>query len=138
MDKELEKCAALVTDAIEKLLPVIHPHGLYEASRHLVDSGGKRLRPSMLLLGAEAAGGEALILVPAAVSIELIHSFTLIHDDIMDNADVRRGRPAVHKIWANQTLAGDSSPTFEVLGTTGQSRRIFGDEYAIPDLHPDM
>ena len=130
MDKELEKCAALVTDAIEKLLPVIHPHGLYEASRHLVDSGGKRLRPSMLLLGAEAAGGEALILVPAAVSIELIHSFTLIHDDIMDNADVRRGRPAVHKIWgqSGSILAGDTlySKAFEVLGTTATSPdRIF-------------
>lgn len=130
MDKELEKRAALVTGAIEKLLPVIHPRGLYEASRHLVDSGGKRLRPSMLLLGAEAAGGEALVLVPAAVSIELIHSFTLIHDDIMDNADVRRGRPAVHKIWGQSgaILAGDTlySKAFEVLGMTAtSSERIF-------------
>lgn len=130
MDKELEKRAALVTGAIEKLLPVIHPRGLYEASRHLVDSGGKRLRPSMLLLGAEAAGGEALVLVPAAVSIELIHSFTLIHDDIMDNADVRRGRPAVHKIWGQSgaILAGDTlySKAFEVLGMTATSpERIF-------------
>lgn len=56
MDKELEERAALVTAAIEELLPVKHPRGLYEASRHLVDSGGKRLRPSMLLLAAQAAG----------------------------------------------------------------------------------
>ncbi len=57
MDEELEKRAALVSQAIERLMPIVHPQGLYQASRHLVDSGGKRLRPSMLLLAAEAAGG---------------------------------------------------------------------------------
>jgi geranylgeranyl diphosphate synthase type I len=131
MEDELEKRAALVTDAIEQLLPVVHPRGLYEASRHLVDSGGKRLRPSMLLLAAEAAGGEAAALAPAAVSIELIHNFTLIHDDIMDNADVRRGRPAVHKLWGEPgaILAGDTlySKAFQVLGMTpAEPGRILG------------
>ena len=131
MEVELERRAALVTATIEKLLPVMHPRGLYEASRHLVDSGGKRLRPSMLLLAAEAAGGEALALAPAAVSIELVHNFTLIHDDIMDNADVRRGRPAVHKIWGQSgaILAGDTlySKAFQVLGMTAASpERILG------------
>ncbi|VVB72501.1 Geranylfarnesyl diphosphate synthase [uncultured archaeon] len=122
MERELERRAALVSGAIEQLLPIVHPRGLYEASRHLVDSGGKRLRPSMLLLAAEAVGGEATLLAPAAVSIELIHNFTLIHDDIMDNADVRRGRPAVHKIWGESgaILAGDTlySKAFQVLGMT--------------------
>ncbi|MDD1754259.1 MAG: polyprenyl synthetase family protein [Methanothrix sp.] len=122
MDKELEKRAALITATIEKMLPVVHPEGLYEAGRHLVDSGGKRLRPSMLLLAAEAAGGEPASLAPAAVSIELIHNFTLIHDDIMDNADVRRGRAAVHKLWGvpGAILAGDTlySKAFQVLGKT--------------------
>jgi len=131
MEEELERRAALVTATIEKLLPVMHPRGLYEASRHLVDSGGKRLRPSMLLLAAEAAGGEALALAPAAVSIELVHNFTLIHDDIMDNADVRWGRPAVHKIWGQSgaILAGDTlySKAFQVLGMTAASpERILG------------
>jgi geranylgeranyl diphosphate synthase type I len=131
MDKELEKRAAMVTAAIEQLLPVVHPHGLYEASRHLVDSGGKRLRPSMLLLAAEAVGGEAAALAPAAVSIELIHNFTLIHDDIMDNADVRRGRPSVHKLWGDSgaILAGDTlySKAFQVLGmTSADPERILG------------
>jgi geranylgeranyl diphosphate synthase type I len=131
MEDELEKRAALVTDAIEQLLPVVHPRGLYEASRHLVDSGGKRLRPSMLLLAAEAVGGEAAALAPAAVSIELIHNFTLIHDDIMDNADVRRGRPAVHKLWGESgaILAGDTlySKAFQVLGMTPAGpERILG------------
>jgi len=128
MERELEDRAALVTATIERLLPVMHPRGLYEASRHLVDSGGKRLRPSMLLLAAEAAGGEPSALAPAAVSIELIHNFTLIHDDIMDNADVRRGRPAVHKIWGQSgaILAGDTlySKAFQVLGMTAASPEL--------------
>lgn len=120
MEEELERRASLVSGAIERLLPVLHPRGLYEASRHLVGSGGKRLRPSMLLLAAEAVGKDAESLVPAAVSIELIHSFTLIHDDIMDNADVRRGRPSVHRIWgvSGAILAGDTlySKAFQALG----------------------
>lgn len=122
LDSELLMRAALVTGAIEELLPVVNPRPLYEASRHLVDAGGKRLRPSMLLLAGQAAGGEAEALAPAAVSIELIHNFTLIHDDIMDNANVRRGRPAVHKIWGQSgaILAGDTlySKAFQVLGMT--------------------
>ena len=122
LDRELQMRAALVTGAIEEFLPIAHPRPLYEAGRHLVDAGGKRLRPSMLLLAGEAAGGDAEALAPAAVSIELIHNFTLIHDDIMDNANVRRGRPAVHKIWGQSgaILAGDTlySKAFQVLGMT--------------------
>jgi geranylgeranyl diphosphate synthase, type I len=122
LGSELKMRAALVTRAIEELLPVVHPRPLYEASRHLVDAGGKRLRPSMLLLAGQAVGGDAETLAPAAVSIELIHNFTLIHDDIMDNADVRRGRPAVHKLWGQSgaILAGDTlySKAFQVLSIT--------------------
>lgn len=128
MDEELGRRAALVSQAIERLMPIVHPQGLYQASRHLVDSGGKRLRPSMLLLAAEAAGGSAQRLVQAAVSIELVHNFTLIHDDIMDNADVRRGRPAVHKLWGvpGAILAGDTlySKAFSVLGLAEAEPRL--------------
>jgi geranylgeranyl diphosphate synthase type I len=128
IDTELERRAALVTEAIERLLPAGHPRGLYDASRHLVSSGGKRLRPSMLLLAAEAAGGDAAPLALAAASIELIHNFTLIHDDIMDNADVRRGRAAVHKLWGESgaILAGDTlySKAFEALGMTAAKPRL--------------
>jgi geranylgeranyl diphosphate synthase, type I len=122
LDSELQVRADLVTAAIEELLPIAHPRPLYEAGRHLVDAGGKRLRPSMLLLAGETVGGDAAALAPAAVSIELIHNFTLIHDDIMDNANVRRGRPAVHKIWGQSgaILAGDTlySKAFWILGMT--------------------
>lgn len=122
IDKELERRAAPVSDAIEKLLPISHPEELYKASRHLVDAGGKRLRPSMLLIASEAAGGDPTVLMPAAVSIELVHNFTLIHDDIMDNANIRRGRPSVHTLWgaSGAILAGDTlySKAFQILGTT--------------------
>ncbi|MDD1736592.1 MAG: polyprenyl synthetase family protein [Methanothrix sp.] len=122
LEAELKSRALRVTEAIEELVPLEHPRPLYQASRHLVDAGGKRLRPAMLLLAGEAAGGEDAMLAPAAVSIELIHNFTLIHDDIMDNADVRRGRPSVHKLWGQSgaILAGDTlySKAFQVLGIT--------------------
>ena len=119
LDHELRKRAAMISGAIEDLLPVVHPRELYSAGRHLVDAGGKRLRPSMLLMAAEAVGGDPRAVVPAAVSIELVHNFTLIHDDIMDNAETRRGRPAVHIKWdeAGAILAGDTlySKAFEIL-----------------------
>lgn len=119
LDDELRRRAEMISGAIDDLLPVVHPKGLYEAGRHLVDAGGKRLRPSMLLMAAEAMGGDPKTVVPAAVSIELVHNFTLIHDDIMDNAETRRGRPAVHVKWdeAGAILAGDTlySKAFEIL-----------------------
>jgi geranylgeranyl diphosphate synthase type I len=128
IDEELAKRAGMISRAIEDLLPVVHPAGLYNASRHLVDAGGKRLRPSMLLIAAEATGGDPVALVSAAVSIELIHNFTLIHDDIMDNANIRRGRPSVHKIWddSGAILAGDTlySKAFQILGNTPAEPRL--------------
>lgn len=120
LEEELERRAILVSDAIEEFLPIVRPEGLYEASRHLVDAGGKRLRPAMLLLAAEAVGGDPAAVLPAGLSIELVHNFTLIHDDIMDNADVRRGKTAVHLLWdlSGAILAGDTlySKSFQILG----------------------
>jgi geranylgeranyl diphosphate synthase type I len=129
IEEELLKRARLVSKAIDDLLPVGHPQGLYKASRHLVDAGGKRLRPSMLLMAAEAAGGDPEKLAPAGVAVELVHNFTLIHDDIMDNADLRRGKPSVHSLWgiSGAILAGDTlySKAFQILGMTPvESRRI--------------
>ncbi len=83
---------------------------LGRASAHLLLAGGKRLRPALLLLSADAVNkGSAIDVVPAALSLELTHSFTLIHDDIMDGDLVRRGVPTVHTKWDEPTaiLAGD-------------------------------
>ncbi|MEM4781391.1 MAG: polyprenyl synthetase family protein [Halalkalicoccus sp.] len=146
----------LVNEAIDEELPIARPERLYEASRYLLDAGGKRLRPAVLLLSAEAlcdvaplsasyrafptldesanarstddAGGgpqpgESVDVMAAAVSIETIQSFTLIHDDIMDDDDLRRGVPAVHREYDLETaiLAGDTlySKAFEIMLESG-------------------
>ena len=112
-----ETLAALkksVDETIESRLEGASPGALYEAAGHLVRSGGKRLRPVILILTAESAGlrasaGTASVL-SAAAAIELIHTFTLIHDDIMDRDELRRGVDAVHVRWGESTaiLAGDT------------------------------
>ena len=88
-----------------------HPYGpLQEASAHLLSAGGKRLRPAVCLLAADAVKkGSSFDVAPAALALELIHTFTLIHDDIMDRDAERRGVPTVHTLWDEPTaiLAGD-------------------------------
>ncbi len=71
---------------------------------------GKRIRPTLLLLSAEATGGDWHMALPAAAAVELLHNFSLIHDDIQDDSDIRHGRPTVWKIWgrANAINAGDA------------------------------
>jgi geranylgeranyl diphosphate synthase, type I len=116
---EIKKRSFHVDAAIDELLPVTRPEELYKASRYLVDAGGKRLRPAVLILAAEAVGSDLRSVLPAAVAVELVHNFTLIHDDIMDKDDIRRGMPAVHVRWgeAGAILAGDTlySKAFEIL-----------------------
>ncbi len=130
---------AVVNEAIGEQLPVKKPERLYSASRYLLDAGGKRLRPTVLLLVAEAISkmdpltadyrafpspdGEEIDVLSAAISIEVIQSFTLIHDDIMDDDDLRRGVPSVHREYDLETaiLAGDTlySKAFEYMLDTG-------------------
>jgi geranylgeranyl diphosphate synthase, type I len=116
---EIKKRSVHVDAAIDELLPITRPEELYKASRYLVDAGGKRLRPAVLILAAEAVGSDLKSVLPAAVAVELVHNFTLIHDDIMDKDDIRRGMPAVHMKWgeAGAILAGDTlySKAFEIL-----------------------
>ncbi|MHC4876227.1 MAG: polyprenyl synthetase family protein [Planctomycetota bacterium] len=97
------------------------PRRLEEAMRYSVEAGGKRLRPVLVLMACEACGGSVDAAVPAAVAIELIHTYSLIHDDLpaMDDDDLRRGRPTNHKQFDEATaiLAGDGLLTlaFEIL-----------------------
>jgi len=136
----------LVNDAIPEELPIQRPERLYEASRYLLDAGGKRLRPTVFLTTAEALAdvdplstgyrsfpplddSGPVDVMAGAVSVEVIQSFTLIHDDIMDDDDLRRGVPAVHKEYDLETaiLAGDTlySKAFEIMLETGaESGRI--------------
>lgn len=105
------------SELIEKELasltyPKVAP-GLYEPIRYTLDGGGKRLRPVLLMAAAEAFGGNAQEVMPQALGIEMFHNFTLLHDDVMDNADVRRGRPTVHRRWNSSAaiLSGDAMLT---------------------------
>ena len=85
------------------------PPGLYEAAAHLAASGGKRLRPHMAIKSCEMLGGRAAAAMPAAAAVEMVHNFTLVHDDIMDNDEVRHGVPTVHRRFGVPVaiLAGD-------------------------------
>ncbi len=85
------------------------PAIVYAPLRHTLSSGGKRLRALLVLLGCNAVGGSDASALPAAVALECLHNFTLIHDDVMDRSPVRRGRPTVHAKWGDAVavLAGD-------------------------------
>jgi geranylgeranyl diphosphate synthase type I len=139
VESTIARCRQQVNDAIGEDLPIEDPQRLYEASRYLLEAGGKRLRPTILLLSAEALAdvepntrsyrefpateGSPVDVMAASVSIEIIQSFTLIHDDIMDDDDMRRGVPAVHREYDLSTaiLAGDTlySKAFENILETG-------------------
>ncbi len=103
---------ARVNEYIEAILPphaAAEPRSLYEPIRYAMEGNGKRLRPILLLLTCDALKGPVEEALPAAAAVELMHNFTLVHDDIMDHDATRRGRPTVHCKWDNETalLAGD-------------------------------
>lgn len=86
------------------------PKNLYEPIDYAMQSGGKRLRPTLVLMAVKLFGGDVERYVETAAAMEVFHNFTLLHDDVMDKADVRRGRPTIHKKWDDNTaiLSGDA------------------------------
>lgn len=109
--KEKEILLRLVEAEIGRLpLDDTEPRGLYAPIRYILEDGGKRIRPLLCLMGADVYGGEPEKALPAAVAVEVFHNFTLLHDDIMDKAELRRGRPAVHLKWGESgaILSGDA------------------------------
>ncbi|MDQ3022495.1 MAG: polyprenyl synthetase family protein [Bacteroidota bacterium] len=90
----------ILTDSIIKQKPAT----LYEPLVYVLNGGGKRIRPMMLIFSCEAVGGKIEDALNASVALEMLHNFTLVHDDIMDNANTRRGRQTVHKKW-NENVA---------------------------------
>jgi len=121
----LERRRAEVDDALEDLLPrATGPAArLSETMRYAIFSGGKRLRPVLALASCEAFGGRVEDALAPAASVEMVHTYSLIHDDLpaMDDDDLRRGRPTAHKAFgeAEAILAGDALLTlaFEVMAT---------------------
>ena len=85
------------------------PYGLYEPIEYTLAAGGKRVRPQLAMIACQMFGGKAEEVLPAALALEVFHNFTLLHDDVMDKADVRRGRATVHVKWNENTaiLSGD-------------------------------
>ena len=86
------------------------PASLYEPVKYVLSMGGKRIRPVLLLMGYELFREDTDRVLPTALGLETYHNYTLLHDDVMDRADVRRGRPTVHKVWNENAaiLSGDT------------------------------
>ncbi len=100
----------LVEQEIIKQQFVVEPKGLYQPIEYVMGMGGKRIRPTLCLAGCYLFSDEIQKAVTPSLSLEIFHNFTLLHDDIMDNADVRRNQPTVHKKWDENTaiLSGDA------------------------------
>jgi len=107
---KLAKKAKDVEITLNNYLKIREPKKLYEAMAHIPLAGGKRLRPLMAQLTCEMVGGNGKVAIPFAASLEVIHNFTLVHDDVMDDDDLRHGVAACHTVFGLPTaiLAGDS------------------------------
>jgi len=107
--RKLEDLQELISEAVEKLTFPGYPAELYEPITYILSLGGKRMRPALLLMACDLFGGDVDAAVPPALAIEVFHNFTLMHDDIMDNAPLRRGQTTVHEKWNQNVgiLSGD-------------------------------
>jgi geranylgeranyl diphosphate synthase type II len=128
----LQNRSALVDRALERWMPgeEVLPRSLHQAMRYSVFAGGKRLRPILMIAACESLGGHAGQVLHAACAMEMIHTYSLIHDDLpaMDNDDFRRGRPTNHKVYGEATaiLAGDALLTeaFRILADAEANRSV--------------
>jgi len=129
LNYELNERKELVEDYLDGIFSAIDQHTLRSAIEHLPNAGGKRLRPICSILSCEMFQGDVMDGLPFAVALELVHNFTLIHDDIMDEDDLRRGVPTVHKAYdvATAINAGDGlySHAFMVLSDMPGSDKLF-------------
>lgn len=127
----LEQRRSQIDAALERfLLPeTTYPRSLYRAMRYSVFAGGKRLRPILAIAGYEAVGGEGDVILPFACALEMIHTYSLIHDDLpaMDDDDYRRGQPTSHRVFgeALAILAGDALLT-EAFGLMTKPEEVDG------------
>jgi geranylgeranyl diphosphate synthase type II len=142
LKKYLKERCRLVDEALEQFLPPADelPDSLHKSMRYSVFAGGKRVRPILLLAACEAVGGEIGPAMPAACAMEMIHTYSLIHDDLpaMDNDDFRRGNPTNHKVFgeAIAILAGDALLTeaFILLSDPGHWGKT-GSTRLLPVIH---
>lgn len=109
MNNDLLERIALINNRISELKYGREPEELYEPIRYIMSLGGKRMRPLLVLLGYELFRDDSQSILDQAIAVEVFHNFTLLHDDIMDEAPLRRGKPTVHEKWNENTaiLSGD-------------------------------
>jgi geranylgeranyl diphosphate synthase type II len=112
-NRTLEELREIFSESLAKEAEKIgttNPTGLYEPIKYTLDAGGKRLRPVLVLLTADMFSDNISHAIPAATAIEIFHNFTLLHDDVMDNATLRRGNLTVHEKYSENTaiLSGDA------------------------------
>lgn len=117
-----------INSAISKIKYLDEPSGLYEPIKYTLCDGGKRLRPLLTLATCDALGGDIDGAKNQAIGVEIFHNFTLLHDDVMDNADMRRGKATVHRKWNEATaiLSGDAMLTLATqFMTKGDGTKIW-------------
>jgi len=107
--RKLRELQELINDAVRVIPLPDHPAELYEPITYILSLGGKRMRPALLLMACDLFGGDVEAAIQPALAIEVFHNFTLMHDDIMDNAPLRRGSVTVHEKWNKNVgiLSGD-------------------------------
>jgi len=107
--RDIQELQVLIQKAVEKIDFPPYPAKLYEPISYILDLGGKRMRPALLLMACDLFDGDIEKAMPPALAIEVFHNFTLMHDDIMDKAPLRRGKTTVHERWNANTaiLSGD-------------------------------
>ncbi len=110
MNQKIAYFQERIRDAIATVLLREEPETLFDPVRYILSIGGKRIRPLLTLLAADMFGADPQVAVEPALAVEIFHNFSLLHDDLMDQADMRRGMPTVHKKWnANSAiLSGDA------------------------------
>lgn len=108
--KTADEILRMINEYLDNLPYERRPRGLYDPIKYVLSIGGKRIRPTLMLLGYNLYKEDPERILPSAIALETYHNYTLLHDDLMDNADVRRGNPTVHKKWDANTaiLSGDS------------------------------
>jgi len=106
----LSKYNQVLIDSLERAVANKEPQQLYDPIRYILSLGGKRIRPALTLMVCDFLGNDFKKAIPAAMALELFHNFSLMHDDIMDNAPLRRGQKSVHEKWDVNTaiLSGDA------------------------------
>lgn len=128
------KLKKLISSRLEELQLPAEPSSLYDPVRYTLSLGGKRIRPYFTLLACGLCAGDPRDALPAGMAIELLHNFTLLHDDIMDDAETRRGKKSVYKKWNSSTaiLSGDAmyAWAFEQLQHYGKESSYTKEQYA--------